>query len=93
MAPRENELTTRGGDDDESGTRRMFDKRTLRKMYKQHFDTAIEAYREDPVRVNRALQSLPPSGTAVFVRKRPLFSNETEDFDCVTCIAKGNLPS
>lgn len=90
MGPRDTESTTpRGGHDDgdNTGTRRMFDKRTLRRMYRAHFDVAIQTYRSGEQHAK--VQVLPPSGTAVYLRKRPLFDKEAEDFDVITALARG----
>ncbi len=85
MGPRDIESTTH--DDGDTGTRRMFDKRTLRRMYRAHFDVAIQTYRSGEQ--HRAVQVLPPSGTAVYLRKRPLFEKEAEDFDVITALPQG----
>lgn len=88
MGPRD-AISPRGGHDDgESGNRRMFDKRTLRRMYRAHFDAAIHTFREAKSQ-HAAQHQLPPSGTAVFLRKRPLFEREAEDFDVITALTKG----
>lgn len=88
MGPRDATSPRGSYEDGESGNRRMFDKRTLRRMYRTHFNAAIHTFRD--AKAHHTLQhALPPSGTAVFLRKRPLFEREAEDFDIVTSLAKG----
>ena len=79
--------------DDEPGTRRMFDKRTLRKMYSSVFCESIQQFQEQQVAGVRsvAVPALPPGGTAVYLRKRQLFPKEVEEseYDIITPLPKG----
>lgn len=86
-------VKTLGDGDDGPGTRRMFDKRTLRKMYRDPFAVAIGEFRDDQAAGNVKAKAplLPAGGTAVYVRKRPMFANETEmdEFDIISALDNG----
>jgi kinesin family protein 2/24 len=100
-----NACADNAGQEEEEGTRRMFDKRELRKRHKDIFANQLALWRE------QHLHERPPVGqncdrVQVCVRKRPLFDHEraVDEFDVISvrgssevvvhnCLTKADLRS
>lgn len=95
--------------EEEPQTRRMFDKRELRKKHKVVFDQQLTSWRAahlDPVQASPPLPEASTSRVRVCVRKRPLFRYEqdVDEFDVLSvrgstelvvhnCLTKADLRS
>mmetsp|Transcript_94065 Transcript_94065/g.166617 ORF Transcript_94065/g.166617 Transcript_94065/m.166617 type:complete len:857 (+) Transcript_94065:83-2653(+) len=85
-------------------TRKMFDKRELRRRNKDAFEKQLLAWRErNPSQIKAGPAGLNQQRVRVCVRKRPLFSHEENEFDTITvngsevvvhnCLTKADLKS
>lgn len=91
-------------EEEEGETRKMFDKRELRRRNREVFENQLCTWREkNPRQTKTGPAGLNQQRVRVCVRKRPLFSHEENEFDTITvngnemvvhnCLTKADLKS
>jgi len=73
-------------EEEDGATRRMFDKRELRKRHKGVFDQQLSAWRSQYMHKSPPASTLDTARVRVCVRKRPLFEHErgADEFDVIS---------
>lgn len=81
------------GEDEDLETRRMFDKRELRRRHKAIFEGQLNVWRENKLHERPNSSSEANSRVRVCVRKRPLFSYEwdADEFDVISVRGKSEV--
>lgn len=93
IARRQRATSTNADEEEDGATRRMFDKRLLRRRHRDVFDQQLAQWRAQHLQSERSSgrTEAAPSRVRVCVRKRPLFDNErqADEFDVIT-VREGN---